>query len=206
MTRRNSRKYLTSRRLGVDLWGGKDAFLTKNYPPGQHGSVIGYKKLTDYGVQLQAKQKIKKYYGNITEKQFRRIYAEAVRRSGNTSQNLVGLLESRLDAFVYRAKFAPTVFAARQIINHKHIKVNGKMVNIPSYVLKQGDLVEVREKSRNLQFIRNSFESTSRTIPHYVELTDRTNIIAMFKKIPELEEIPYPSEIEPKTVVEFYSK
>lgn len=204
MTRRNKRKDIASRRLGVNMWGSRSAFLTKNYPPGVHGR-LGYKKLTDYGMQLQAKQKMKRYYGNITEKQFKSIYYRASQRQGNVGQNLIGLLESRLDAFVYRAKLAPTVFAARQIVNHKHVTVNGKVVNIPSYTLRQGDVIEVREKSKTLSAILHALESGSRIVPAYIEI-DKEKLKASYVRVPALEDVPYPIEIDPKTVVEFYSK
>jgi small subunit ribosomal protein S4 len=204
MTKRIKRKFLSSRRMGVSLWGGKDAFLTKNYPPGAHGT-LGYKKLTGYGVQLQAKQKIKKYYGNITEKQFHGIYEKASKKKGNTSQNLVGLLESRLDAVVYRAKLVPTVFAARQFVNHKHVKVNGKIVNIPSYVLKPGDIVEVKDASKKLEIIQRALAGGERSVPEYITV-DPNKLTAEYMRIPLLEEIPYPTMMNPEIVVEFYSK
>ncbi len=205
MTKRHNRKYGISRRLGVSLWARpKDPFLTRNYPPGAHGPV-GYKKLTDYGVQLQAKQKLKKYYGNITEKQFRGIYEKAMRAKGDTGQNLIGLLESRLDAFIYRSMLVPTVFAARQFVSHKHVKVNGKVVNISSYFLKPGDVVEVRDSSKQLGLVQSSIGSGNRSIPDYIDL-DKDNLRATFRKIPELAEVPYPVNMEPHLVTEFYSR
>ncbi len=205
MSKRQNRKYGVSRRLGVNLWGrASDPFNTRNCPPGAHGKS-GYKKLTDYGVQLQAKQKIKKYYGNITEKQFRLTYEKAEKGKGDTIRNLVGLLESRLDAFVYRAMLVPTVFAARQIVNHKHITVNGKIVNIPSYRLKAGDIVEVKEKSKNMQLVQLSLVSNERSIPNYIEV-DKNKMTAEYKRVPDLLDIPYPVKMEPNLVVEFYSR
>lgn len=205
MSKRNPRKFGISRRLGVNLWGrAKDPVTKRNFPPGAHGTT-GYKKLTDYGVQLQAKQKLKKYYGDITEKQFRRTYDEAVRRKGDTGENLIGLLESRLDAVVYRAKFAPTVFASRQFVNHKHVKVNGKTVNIPSYRLKAGDVVEVRDASKQLVIVLQSMQSNERSTPEYIQV-DQSKMQATYNKIPEFSEVPYPVLMEPNLVVEFYSR
>lgn len=205
MSKRQNRKYGISRRLGVNLWGrANDPFNTRNCPPGAHGKA-GYKKLTDYGIQLQAKQKLKKYYGNITEKQFRLTYEEAARRRGDTSQNLIGLLESRLDAFIYRSMIVPTVFAARQLINHKHIKVNNKIVNIPSYRLRPGDIVEVREKSKTLQTIQLALVSNERSVPSYIEI-DKDKMIAKYTRMPELVDVPYPVVMEPNLVIEFYSR
>lgn len=205
MTKRHSRKFKVSRRLGVNLWGSvKDPVANRNFPPGAHGS-LGYQKLTDYGVQLQAKQKLKKYYGNITERQFRNIYKEAVRRKGDTSENLIGLLESRLDAVVYRAKLAPTVFASRQIVNHKHITVNGKTVNIPSYRVKIGDVIGVKDGSKHLTIIASAMQSHERSIPDYLQV-DESKLSVTYTKIPEFSEVPYPVVMEPNLVVEFYSR
>lgn len=205
MSKRNKRKFGISRRLGISLWGSsKDPVTVKNYPPGAHGS-LGYKKLTDYGQQLQAKQKLKKYYGDITEGQFSRIYEEAVRRKGDTGQNLIGLLESRLDAFIYRAGIAPTIFAARQIVNHKHIRVNDKVVNIASYRLKPQDVIKVRNSSIDLLCIQSSVQSHTRSIPDYIQL-DTTTLSAVFLRVPELQEVPYPVIMEPNLVIEFYSR
>lgn len=205
MSKRLNRKFGISRRLGVNLWGrAKDPVNTRNFPPGAHGT-LGYRKLTDFGVQLQAKQKLKKYYGNITEKQFRKIYQEASRRKGDTSENLIGLLESRLDAVVYRAKFAPTPFAARQFVNHKHILVNGKVVNIPSYRLKAGDVVEVKESSKQLIVVQAAMQSPERSVPDYIQV-DEQKLQATYMKVPEFSEVPYPVIMEPHLVVEFYSR
>lgn len=205
VSKRLNRKFGVSRRLGVNLWGrAKDPVNTRNFPPGAHG-VLGYRKLTDYGVQLHAKQKLRKYYGNITEKQFRKVYQEAARRKGDTSENLIGLLESRLDAVVYRAKFAPTPFAARQFVNHKHITVNGKTVNIPSYKLKPGDVVEVKESSKQLLILQTSMQSGERSVPEYIQV-DEQKFQATYSKVPEFSEVPYPVIMEPHLVVEFYSR
>lgn len=205
MTKRNNRKYGLSRRVGQSIWGDvKDPVHSKNYPSGQHG-VTGRKKLSDYGEQLLAKQILRGYYGNITERQFRKIYKEADRRKGDTGQNLVGLLESRLDAIVYRAKFVPSVFAARQFVSHKHVTVNGKIVNIPSYVVKPGDIVSVREKSRQMLIVIESVNSGSRSLPEYLQV-DETAFSATYVRIPALNEIPYAIEMKPNLVVEFYSR
>ena len=169
MSKRHKRKFGISRRIGESLWGSsKDPVHTRNYPPGMHGSTFGYKKKTEYGTQLLAKQKLRKYYGDISEKQFRKIYKEALRRKGDTSQNMIGLLESRLDAFIYRLGVVPTIFAARQFVNHKHLKVNGRSVNIPSYCLKPGDVVEVREKSKTLTLVQESVNA-NQDIVEYIE-------------------------------------
>lgn len=206
MSKRRNRKYGISRRLGVSLWGrAKDPVNSKNFPPGQHGvTAVGRK--TDYGMQLAAKQKLKRYYGEITEKQFKRIYKEAVRRKGDTGDNFIGLLESRLDAFVYRCGFVPTIFAARQFVNHGHVLVDGKRVNIASYTLKPGDVVEVREKSRQLPLVTEAMASSERRTPEgYIEL-DPSAFKAKYLKIPTLQEVPYPVVMEPHLVVEFYSR
>jgi small subunit ribosomal protein S4 len=205
VSKRSNRKYGISRRLGVPLWGSeKDPCHKKNYPPGVHG-VTGYKKATEYGTQFIAKQKLKKYYGDIREKQFKSIYKEANRSKGDTGENLVGLLESRLDAFIYRSKFVSTVFASRQFIAHKHIKVNGKIVNISSYVLRINDIVEVKEASRNLPLVLRAKEGNNRDIPEYIKV-DNSKLQSTFLKVPSLSEIPYPVQMDPSLVVEFYSR
>lgn len=205
MTKRNNRKFGISRRLGVNLWGSaKDPVAKRNFPPGQHGPM-GYKKLTDYGVQLQAKQKLKRYYGDITEKQFRKIYEEAARRKGDTGENMIGLLEARLDAVVYRAKFVPTVFAARQFVNHGHVLVDGKPVNIGSYRLKPGQIVTVKEKSRQLVMVVAAMQSNDRPKADYLELSD-SDFSVKLTRLPILSEVPYPVAMEPNLVVEYYSR
>lgn len=205
MSKRSNVKYKISRRLGESLWGRpKDPVNRRSYGPGQHGQ--GRKgKLSDFGTQLRAKQKLKGYYGNISEKQFRKIYAEAVRQKGDTSENLVGLLERRLDAVVYRMCVVPTVFAARQFINHGHIKVNGKRVKIPSYRLKDGDVIEVREKSRQIPMVLEALQSPERDIPDYIQM-DMAKFQATFLRVPSYTDIPYPVQMEPNLVVEFYSR
>ncbi len=205
MSKRQNTKYKISRRLGENLWGrAKDPVLRRNYGPGQHGP-LRRKKLSDFGNQLRAKQKLKGYYGNLTERQFRRIYTEAVRRKGDTSENLVGLLERRLDAVIYRMGIVPTVFAARQFVNHGHIRVNGKRVNIASFQVKEGDEVEVREKSRQIGMVLECVQNPERSVPEYIEMDER-QMKGKFLRIPKLAEVPYPVQMEPNLVVEFYSR
>lgn len=204
MSKRHSCKYKIDRRLGVNLWGrAKSPINTRNYGPGQHGQRR--RKPTDYGIQLMAKQKLKGYYGNIGEKQFRKLYDLAARRKGDTGENLVGLLERRLDAVVYRMKVVPTVFASRQFVNHGHILVNGKRVNIPSYQVREGDVIEVRQKSREIPMVLEAMSSQERDVPEYVELDDK-GYKGTFVRVPSLDEIPYPVQMEPNLVVEFYSR
>lgn len=205
MTKRIQAKYKISRRLGVNLWGrAKDPTNSKSYAPGQHGAAQGGKKKTsDYGNQLRAKQQLKGYYANISEKQFRAIYQEAHRGKGDTSETMVGLLERRLDAVVYRMNFVPTVFAARQFISHKHIKVNGKTVNIPSYRVREGDVIEVKEKSRELALVIEAAKGTERSVPDYMEVD---NFKGKFVRTPKLAEVPYPVIMQPNLVVEYYSR
>jgi small subunit ribosomal protein S4 len=190
--------------MGENIWGRpKSPVNSRTYGPGQHGQRRK-SKVSDFGLQLRAKQKLKGYYGNLTEKQFSRIYEEADRRKGNTSENLIGLLESRLDAIVYRAKFVPTVFAARQFVNHGHVTVNGQKVNIASYRCKIGDVVEVRERSRNMALVLEAIQSSERDFTDYVEV-DAKGLSAKFIRVPELSEVPYPVKMEPNLVIEYYS-
>jgi small subunit ribosomal protein S4 len=204
MSKRQTAKYKIDRRLGVNLWGRQKSPITKKeYGPGLHG--IRRKKPSDYGAQLIAKQRLKGHYGNIGEKQFRRLFQEAVRRRGDTSENLVGLLERRLDTLVYRMKFALTPFQARQLINHQHILVNGKRVDIPSYQVSEGDIIEVKQKSRQLLPILFSLSHKERDVPDYLEV-DEGNVKGRLIRIPGLSEIPYPCIMEPNLVIEFYSK
>tara|TARA_R110002096_G_scaffold96916_8_gene216035 strand:- start:1315 stop:1932 length:618 start_codon:yes stop_codon:yes gene_type:complete len=204
MSKRQSQKYKIDRRMGENIWGRpKSPFNSRPYGPGQHGQRRK-SKVSDFGLQLMAKQKLKGYYGNITEKQFRRTYGEAQRLRGNTAELLIGLLESRLDAIVYRAKFVPTVFAARQFVNHGHVKVNGRKVNIASYRCKPGDVVEVREKSRQMALVLEALESQERDFIDYVDV-DAKAMKATFVRTPEFAEVPYPVRMEPNLVVEFYS-
>lgn len=205
MTRRTSSKYKLDRRMGENIWGRpKSPVNRREYGPGQHGQRRKG-KMSDFGLQLRAKQKLKGHYGDISEKQFRNIYAEAVRRKGDTGENLVGLMESRLDALVYRAKFVPTVFAARQFVNHGHVTVNGVRTNIPSYRLKEGDVVQIREKSRNMALVLEALQSGERDVPDYVDV-DAAKMTASFVRIPKLADIPYAVQMEPNLVVEFYSR
>lgn len=203
--KRPEAKHKIDRRLKVNLWGrAKSPYNTRQYGPGQHGQN-SRGKLSDYGTQLQAKQKLKGYYGNIGEKQFRKYYQEATRLKGDTSQNLIGLLEQRLDAVVYRLKFAPTVFAARQLVSHGHILVNGKRVNIGSYKVQPGDAIEVREKSKQHQNVLGGIASPERDVPEYLEM-DEKKVTGKFVRVPTLEDVPYPVQMEPNLVVEFYSR
>ncbi len=205
MTKRIEAKFKINRRLGANLWGrGKSPLAKgKENPPGQHGARR--KKTTDYGTQLSAKQKLKGYYGNIGEKQFRRLYDEAVRRRGDTSENLIELLERRLDTVVYRLKLAPTPFAARQVINHGHIQVNGKRLNIGSAMLKDGDVVSVRARSKNMALILEAIQSPERDVPDYLD-ADHKEMKGSFVRAPKLADVPYPVQMEPNLVVEFYSR
>ena len=204
MSKRQSAKYKLDRRMGENIWGRpKSPINSRSYGPGQHGQRRK-SKTSDFGLQLRAKQKLKGYYGNITEKQFVRIYTDAASRKGNTSENLIALLESRLDAVVYRAKFVPTPFAARQFVNHGHVLVNGKRVNIASYRVKPGDVVSVREKSRNMALVIEALASAERDFCEYVTVEAKA-MSATYIRIPELSEVPYPVKMEPNLVVEFYA-
>ena len=205
MTKRLNSKHKVDRRLKVNLWGRpKSPFNTRAYGPGQHGQTKTSKP-SDYGIQLQAKQKLKAYYGNINERQFRNIYRKALSKRGDTTENLIALLESRLDTVIYRAKFAPTVFSARQIINHGHITVNKKRVNIASYVVKSTDSIEVREKSKKLTVIDGSIQSKEREVPEYIQLDDKKKT-AKLVRIPKFSEVPFPVIMEPSLVIEYYSR
>ncbi len=196
-------KYKICRRLGENLWGrSKCPTNSKGTRPGMHGAKRA--KVTDYGVQLREKQKIKGYYGSISEKQFRAIFKEASRRKGDTSENLIGLLESRLDAIVYRMNFVPTVFAARQFVNHKHVTVNGVVVNIPSYRCKPGDVIEIREKSQKIPMVIEALQKMERDIPDYITMEE--NVKGIFKEVPVISDVPYPVQMSPNLVVEFYSR
>jgi small subunit ribosomal protein S4 len=205
MSRRIKAKHKIDRRLGQNIWGRPKSPVNKReYGPGEHGQRRR-SKLSDFGIQLRAKQKLKSYYGELPEKQFRRIYQEASRRKGDTSEHLIGLLESRLDAIVYRAKFVPTVFAARQFVNHGHVRVNGKRVNIGSYVCKPGDVIEVREKSKQLALVLEAIDLPERDVPEYLDV-DHGKMTATYARIPAAAEVPYPVMMEPNLVVEFYSR
>jgi small subunit ribosomal protein S4 len=205
MTKRQSSKYKIDRRIGDNLWGRpKSPQNKREYGPGQHGQRRK-NKISDYGVQLKAKQTLKGYYGNINERQFRKIYAEASRKRGDTGENIIGLLERRLDAVVYRAKFVPTVFSARQFVNHGHVSVNGRRVNIPSYLVKEGDVVSVRDKAKDMELVAIAIQSPERDVPDYLEV-DHSKLTAKFSRTPKLNDVPYPVRMEPNLVVEFYSR
>ena len=205
MTKRAEAKYKIDRRLGQNIWGRpKSPVNRREYGPGQHGQRRKG-KMSDFGTQLRAKQKLKGYYGNISEKQFRRYYQEAIRLKGDSGENLIGLLERRLDAVVYRAKFVATPFAARQFVNHGHIRDNGKRVNIASYQVKPGDVVEVKDASKQLAIVLEASQLAERDVPEYIE-ADHTKMTAKFTRTPTLAEVPYAVQMEPNLVVEFYSR
>ena len=204
MTKRAESKYKINRRLGVNLWGRPKSPVNKrDTPPGQHGQRRP--KQSDYGIQLAAKQKLKGYYANIGERQFRRYYEEAMRRRGDTGEALIGLLERRLDTVVYRMKFAPTPFAARQIINHGHVKVNGKKVNIASYLVKEGDAIELKETSKQIALVLEAAQSPERDVPDYIQV-DHSAMKGQFVRTPKLADVPFPVQMEPNMVVEYYSR
>ena len=205
MTKRLSSKHKVDRRLKVNLWGRpKSPFNSRAYPPGQHGHSR-LSKPSDYGIQLRAKQKLKSYYGNINERQFRNLYKKAIMKKGDTAENLIGLLERRLDAVVYRSKLSTTIFAARQLINHGHVRVNGKKVNISSYQLKEEETVEVREKSKKLALIDIALANKEREVPEYLQVDEKNKKIK-FVRTPKFEEVPYPVVMEPNLVIEYYSR
>ncbi len=206
MTKRIAAKYKIDRRLGCNLWGRpKSPFNQRNSRPGQHGAMGKRRKLSDYGTQLFAKQKLRFYYGDITEKQFRKIYDKASRIKGDTSEILIELLERRLDAIVYRMKFVPTIFAARQLVNHGHVKVNGKRVNIPSYTVKDGDEISIKEQSKQINLIQEAIVSQEREIPEYLEV-DTKDLKGRFLRAPLMHDVPYPVTMEPNLVIEYYSR
>ncbi|MDC7788582.1 30S ribosomal protein S4 [Rhodoplanes sp. TEM] len=205
MTKRIEAKYKIDRRMGQNIWGRpKSPVNRREYGPGQHGQRRKG-KLSDYGIQLRAKQKLKGYYANISEKQFRGIYDEAIRMKGDSGANLIGLLERRLDAVVYRAKFVATPFAARQFINHGHVKVNGRRVNIPSYRCKVGDVIEVKDRSKQLAIVLEATQLPERDVPDYIEV-DHSKMTAKLARIPALGDVPYAAHMEPNLVVEYYSR
>jgi small subunit ribosomal protein S4 len=205
MTKRSEAKYKLDRRMGENIWGRpKSPVNRREYGPGQHGQRRKG-KLSDYGVQLRAKQKLRGYYGNISEKQFRGIYDEAIRMRGDSGANMIGLLERRLDAVIFRAKFVPTVFAARQFINHGHVKVNGRRVNIPSYRVKFGDTIEVKESSKQLAIVLEASQLAERDVPDYIE-ADHGKMAAKLTRIPLIGDVPYAVMMEPHLVVEYYSR
>ncbi len=203
MSKRTSAKYKLDRRMGENVWGRpKSPINRREYGPGQHGQRRK-SKMSDFGIQLRAKQKLKGYYGDVTEKQFKKVYAEAVRMKGDTSQNLIGLLERRLQSVVYRAKFAPTPFAARQLVNHGHILVNGRKCNVASALVKPGDVIELGAKGREMTLVLEAQQSSERDVPEYVTVD---GFKASYVRVPTLDEVPYPVKMEPNLVVEFYSR
>jgi len=205
MTKRASAKYKLDRRMGENIWGRNKSPVSKRaYGPGQHGQRKS-RKLSDYGTQLHAKQKLKGYYANITERQFRRYYKEAARRTGDTGEHMIGLLERRLDAIVFRAKFVPTPFAARQLVSHGHVAVNGKRVTIPSYLVKEGDTLEVRGKAKEMALVLEAVKNTEREVPDYIE-ANHGRMTAKFLRTPKLGDVPYAVQMQPSLVVEFYSR
>lgn len=205
MTKRVTAKHKLDRRMGQNIWGRpKSPVNRREYGPGQHGQRRKG-KMSDFGTQLRAKQKLKGYYASITEKQFRRYYAEAIRMKGDSGENLIGLLERRLDAVIYRAKFVPTVFAARQFVNHGHVKVNGRRVNIPSFLVKAGDAIELKDASKQLEIVVVASQLPERDVPDYIEV-DHAKMTARVTRIPGLGEVPYPVQMEPNLVIEFYSR
>ena len=205
MTKRLNSKHKVDRRLKVNLWGRpKSPFNTRAYPPGQHGQSKSSKP-SDFGIQLQAKQKLKCYYGNMNERQFRNMYKRAIMKKGDTAENLIGLLERRLDAVIYRSKLSNTIFSSRQLINHGHVRVNGKKVNISSYQVKEEDSIEIRDKSKQLALIDIALANKEREVPEYLQL-DEKNKKVKFVRVPKFEEVPYPVVMEPNLVIEYYSR
>jgi len=205
MTKRLNSKHKVDRRLRVNLWGRpKSPFNTRAYPPGQHGQTKASKP-SDYGIQLRAKQKLKSYYGNMNERQFRNMYKKAIMKKGDTAENLIGLLERRLDAVIYRSKLSNTIFSSRQLINHGHVRVNGKKVNVSSYQVKEEDSIEIRDKSKQLALIDIALANKEREVPEYLQL-DEKNKKVKFVRIPKFDEVPYPIVMEPNLVVEYYSR
>ena len=205
MTKRLNSKHKVDRRLKVNLWGRpKSPFNSRAYPPGQHGQTKSSKP-SDYGIQLHAKQKLKSYYGNMNERQFRNVYKKAIMKRGDTAENLIGLLERRLDAVIYRSKLSNTIFSSRQLINHGHVRVNGIKVNIASYQVKEEDTIEIREKSKQLALIDIALANKEKEVPEYLQL-DEKNKKVKFVRVPKFEEVPYPVVMEPNLVIEYYSR
>jgi len=205
MTKRESSKYKLDRRMGENIWGRNKSPINKRaYGPGQHGQRKS-RKLSDYGTQLRAKQKLKGYYGNVNERQFRRYYEEARRKTGDTGEHMVGLLERRVDAVVFRAKFVPTPFAARQLVSHGHVSVNGKRVTIPSYLVKEGDTITLGAKAKDMGLVLEAVKSTEREVPDYIE-ADHNKMTAKYLRTPKLSDVPYAVQMQPSLVVEFYSR
>tara|TARA_B100001123_G_C15321836_1_gene1028205 strand:- start:1244 stop:1864 length:621 start_codon:yes stop_codon:yes gene_type:complete len=206
MTKRIAAKYKIDRRLSCNLWGRpKSPFNRRNSRPGQHGVSRQKRKNSDFGTQLFAKQKMRFYYGDLTEKQFRRIYEKASNKKGDTGQILIELLERRLDAVIYRMKFVPTIFSARQFVNHGHVKVNGKRVTIPSYTVKDNDIIELKQQSKQINLVQESIVSQEREIPEYLEV-DQKELKGSFLRAPLIQDVPYPVTMEPNLVIEYYSR
>ena len=204
MTKRASAKYKLDRRMGENIWGRNKSPVSKRaYGPGQHGQRKS-RKLSDYGTQLHAKQKLKGYYGNITERQFRKYYQDASRRPGDTGENMIGLLETRLDTVVYRSKFVPTPFAARQLVSHGHVKVNGRRVTIPSYQVKEGETIELTAKAKELALVLEASKSAERDTPDYLEVNEGKT--AKLLRTPKLADVPFAVQMSPHLIVEFYSR
>ena len=205
MTKRANAKYKIDRRMGENIWGRPKSPVNKReYGPGQHGQRRKG-KMSDFGTQLKAKQKLKGYYANLSERQFRKTYDEAIRLTGDTSENLIGLLERRLDMVVYRAKFVPTIFAARQFVSHGHVKVNGKRVTIASIRLRAGDTIELTDKAKGLATVLEAVQLAERDTPDYIEV-DHKGMTARLVRIPALSDVPYPVQMQPNLVVEYYSR
>ena len=205
MTKRATSKYKLDRRMGENIWGrNKSPISRRAYGPGQHGQRKS-RKLSDYGTQLRAKQKLKGYYGNITERQFRRYYQEAARKTGDTGEQMIGLLERRLDAVVFRAKFVSTPFSSRQLVSHGHVSVNGRRITIPSYLVKEGDIIELRGKAKDMGIVLEAAKSAERDVPDYIE-ADHGKMRAKFLRTPKLSDVPYAVQMQPSLVVEFYSR
>ena len=205
MSKRLTAKHKIDRRMGENIWGRPKSPVNKReYGPGQHGQRRKG-KLSDFGIQLKAKQKLKGYYANISERQFHSIYEEASRMTGDSSENLIGLLERRIDAIVYRAKFVPTIFAARQLVSHGHVKVNGKRVTIPSMRIKPGDQLELTPKAKELAVVLEATQLAERDVPDYIQAS-HTAMTAKLVRVPALTDVPYPVQMEPHFVVEYYSR
>ena len=205
MSKRHSAKYKLDRRMGENIWGRNKSPINKRaYGPGQHGQRKS-RKLSDYGTQLRAKQKLKGYYGNVNERQFRRYYEEARRKTGDTGEHMVGLLERRVDAVVFRAKFVPTPFAARQLVSHGHVLVNGKRVTIPSYLVKDSDTITLGARAKDMALVLEAVKSTEREVPDYID-ADHNKMTAKFLRTPKLSDVPYAVQMQPSLVVEFYSR
>jgi small subunit ribosomal protein S4 len=205
MTKRANAKYKIDRRMGENIWGRPKSPVNKReYGPGQHGQRRKG-KMSDFGVQLKAKQKLKGYYANMSERQFRKVYDEAIRLTGDSSENLIGLLERRLDVVAYRAKFAPTMFAARQLVSHGHLKVNGRRATIASIRLRTGDVVTLSDRARDMAVVLEAQQLAERDIPDYVEVDHKAGS-AKLVRVPGLTDVPYPVQMEPHFVVEYYSR